>query len=347
MQPFQGFTVTDADTSQSLTLTVTVDTPSRGTFSTASLTASGFTQAGTGSFTFAGTASAAQAAIRQLVYTPAENLVAPGTVETVRFTVAALDASGASASDDSTTVRITSANDGPVISGISGAIDTTDRRTARPFPDVRVTDADRPDQTLTATVAIDPAKGSLNGTYDAATGVWRVTGTAAQVQAALRAIVFTPTENRVTPGTVETTMFTLQVSDGTVTAGDGLTSVRTLSVNDAPTASRTLSRAAATQGVPFSLTIPATAFSDVDGVDQLTATATLSNGNPLPAWLTFHTNTRTFSGTPANGDVGTLTIRLTVTDLAGAVHQFPAEDATPTAAAGADDLAQRRARRSA
>ena len=32
----------------------------------------------------------------------------------------------------------------------------------------------------------------------------------------------------------------------------------------------------------------------------------------------------------------------TLTDLAGTVHQFPAEDATPTAAAAADDLAKRR-----
>ena len=32
----------------------------------------------------------------------------------------------------------------------------------------------------------------------------------------------------------------------------------------------------------------------------------------------------------------------TLTDLAGTVHQFPAEDATPTAAAAVDELAQRR-----
>lgn len=32
----------------------------------------------------------------------------------------------------------------------------------------------------------------------------------------------------------------------------------------------------------------------------------------------------------------------TLTDLAGAVHQFPAEDAAPTAAAAVDELAQRR-----
>jgi len=38
----------------------------------------------------------------------------------------------------------------------------------------------------------------------------------------------------------------------------------------------------------------------------------------LPAWLTFDAATQTFSGTPENGDVGSLGIKLTATDLAGA-----------------------------
>ncbi|MBI0440500.1 putative Ig domain-containing protein, partial [Dickeya dianthicola] len=34
----------------------------------------------------------------------------------------------------------------------------------------------------------------------------------------------------------------------------------------------------------------------------------------LPGWLSFNPATRTFSGTPGNGDVGNLTIRVTATD---------------------------------
>ncbi|MBI0544199.1 hypothetical protein F7158_23000, partial [Dickeya dianthicola] len=38
----------------------------------------------------------------------------------------------------------------------------------------------------------------------------------------------------------------------------------------------------------------------------------------LPGWLSFNPATRTFSGTPGNGDVGNLTIRVTATDSGNA-----------------------------
>ena len=68
----------------------------------------------------------------------------------------------------------------------------------------------------------------------------------------------------------------------------------------------------------FSFTVPATSFTDVDVGDSLTLSATLADGSPLPAWLSFDPATRTFSGTPLNGDVGSLAIRVTATDTAGA-----------------------------
>ncbi|MCA9265697.1 MAG: putative Ig domain-containing protein, partial [Planctomycetales bacterium] len=54
-------------------------------------------------------------------------------------------------------------------------------------------------------------------------------------------------------------------------------------------------------------------FSDPNTGDQLT----LSVGT-LPAWLSFNATTRTLSGTPANGDVGTTSITVTATDSQGA-----------------------------
>jgi len=71
----------------------------------------------------------------------------------------------------------------------------------------------------------------------------------------------------------------------------------------------------ATEDVPFSYTLPEGLFSDPDAGDSLTLTATLANGDPLPSWLTF--DGTTFSGTPTEGDEGTLTITLTATDAAG------------------------------
>jgi hypothetical protein len=64
----------------------------------------------------------------------------------------------------------------------------------------------------------------------------------------------------------------------------------------------------------LSFVIPANSFTDTDVGDSLHYTATLADGSPLPAWLSFNAATRTFGGTPANGDVGTLSIRVTATD---------------------------------
>src|SRR5437867_1548385 len=51
-------------------------------------------------------------------------------------------------------------------------------------------------------------------------------------------------------------------------------------------------------------------FADVDVGDALTFTA-----SGLPGWLSFNAGTRTFSGTPANADVGTVSVTVTATDL--------------------------------
>ncbi|QDX96989.1 tandem-95 repeat protein [Pectobacterium carotovorum subsp. carotovorum] len=104
-----------------------------------------------------------------------------------------------------------------------------------------------------------------------------------------------------------------------ITANDGDTSVSTTfgltvtNVNDAPVVSGTLPPQSVTQDGGFSFTVPAGTFSDPDG-DTLTLSATLANGSPLPAWLSFNPATGTFSGTPGNADVGSLSIKLTAND---------------------------------
>ena len=88
--------------------------------------------------------------------------------------------------------------------------------------------------------------------------------------------------------------------------------------NDAPEVGTPLSDLRALEDSAFSFTLPAGSFRDVDIGDELAYTATLANGDPLPDWLSFDAQTGTFSGTPANGDVGSVSVRLTATDLAGA-----------------------------
>ncbi len=72
----------------------------------------------------------------------------------------------------------------------------------------------------------------------------------------------------------------------------------------------------AIKGELFTFTIPDSTFVDDDGNNTLTYTAELTNGNPLPAWLTFDTLAGTFTGTPEVTE--TLNIRVTATDTAAA-----------------------------
>ncbi|WP_409309200.1 putative Ig domain-containing protein, partial [Pectobacterium sp. B1J-3] len=104
-----------------------------------------------------------------------------------------------------------------------------------------------------------------------------------------------------------------------VTASDGDASVSTTfeltvtNVNDAPEVSGTIPAQSIAQGGSLNVTVPAGTFTDPDG-DTLTLSASQADGTALPGWLLFNPATGTFSGTPASGDVGSLTIKVTATD---------------------------------
>lgn len=60
-------------------------------------------------------------------------------------------------------------------------------------------------------------------------------------------------------------------------------------------------------------TFPANAFTDPNGT-ALAYTAGLSNGNALPAWITFNGATRTFNATPTLENLGTYLVQVTASD---------------------------------
>ena len=94
--------------------------------------------------------------------------------------------------------------------------------------------------------------------------------------------------------------------------------VQFVDTNDAPTVSALLSAQSTSEDDLFSYSIPADAFVDIDAGDTLTYTVSLSDGNPLPSWLSFNVTTRALSGTPTNSEVGNLSIKVMATDIAGA-----------------------------
>ncbi len=77
--------------------------------------------------------------------------------------------------------------------------------------------------------------------------------------------------------------------------------------NSEPTLETPLLDQNATEDSPFTFTVPAGTFVDTDPLDTLTYSAT-----GLPSWLTFDPETRTFNGTPLNGDVNTVGVTITV-----------------------------------
>ena len=89
-------------------------------------------------------------------------------------------------------------------------------------------------------------------------------------------------------------------------------------VNDAPVVVTPISDSSTAEDAAFSYDV-STSFADDDGIhgDSLTFSAVQSNGAPLPAWLTIDAATGVLSGTPANGDVGAITINVIATDDAG------------------------------
>jgi Ca2+-binding RTX toxin-like protein len=118
-------------------------------------------------------------------------------------------------------------------------------------------------------------------------------------------------------GDVGSIQIKLTATDG---AGASVSEVFQLTVentNDAPVVNAPIADIATAEDASFSFQAPANTFADVDAGDTLTLTATRADGSPLPAWLSFNGATRTFSGTPADGDVGAVQVKLTATDAAG------------------------------
>jgi hypothetical protein len=107
VQPFASFTFLDGNLDGVVTVTVVVDSTSSGSFTAASLLASGFVDQGGGVFTFTGTEAQALAALQQLVFVPAGGLVGTGQSQDVSFAILLTDGSTTNAFAQVLTVSCT------------------------------------------------------------------------------------------------------------------------------------------------------------------------------------------------------------------------------------------------
>lgn len=120
------------------------------------------------------------------------------------------------------------------------------------------------------------------------TGTFTSSGTVGSID-----VIVTATDST---GATGTDTFTIVATEGTLTVAN-------------PIANQT-----AGIHTPFTLSALGV-FADTDGNIPV-LTATLANGKPLPAWLTFtpSAGSGTFTGTPLDGDIGAVDVKLTATD---------------------------------
>jgi hypothetical protein len=158
--------------------------------------------------------------------------------------------------------------------------------------------------------------GNITASYNSSTGVLTLTSsgataTVAQWQSALQAVTYTNSSE--TPNT-STRTISFVVNDGTNNSNTATKDVSVTATNDNPLIANPIPDQNATEDLAFSFQFAVNTFSDADVGASLTYTAQLNGGGSLPVWLSFNAGTRTFSGTPTNADVGTITIDVTAND---------------------------------
>ncbi len=130
----------------------------------------------------------------------------------------------------------------------------------------------------------------------------------------------------------------LIVSDG---FGGELTDAFSIDIpNTAPILENQVPDQNAVPDSPFNFAFAPNTFFDVDG-DPLAYFAELSNGDPLPTWLTFIAVSRLFSGTPLITDRGSLNVRINANDSLGgevdATFRINVDNSSPTLASSLSD----------
>lgn len=95
--------------------------------------------------------------------------------------------------------------------------------------------------------------------------------------------------------------------------------------NTPPTLEHALADQTAAEDSVFSYSVPEDSFADADAADTLSYAAAWVDGagapvgsGALPGWLAFDAESRTFTGTPGNGEVGQIHVKVTATDSQGA-----------------------------
>ncbi|WP_367848130.1 cadherin domain-containing protein [Rhodoferax sp. WC2427] len=205
---------------------------------------------------------------------------------------------GAMADTQAIAVSVTNVNEAPVVTSAATA-NVPENSTA--VLTVTATDVDGPTLSYAINGGVDAALFSI----DASSG-------------ALRFVSAPDYESPQDAAANNVYQLIVSASDGVLSASQAIT-VHLTNANDVPTAAVPIADQIATENAAFQFQFVANTFADPDPADTLAYTAQLAGGGALPAWLGFDAATRTFSGTPAHADVGSLVIQVTASDGHGGV----------------------------
>jgi VCBS repeat-containing protein len=220
-------------------------------------------------------------------------------VGTVALMVIAADGAGAKASD-SFNLAVINTNDAPIAANDGFALlenATTVNLSAAVL--ANDSDPDIGDSRRISAVNTTGTLGTVNFDPISQSLVYAANGSAFDV---LRA------------GATATDTFGYIVSDAAGATAMAAVTMTIAGVNDAPVLNLQTANQSTTAGTPFSVTLAANTFADIDAGDTLSYGVQLADGAPLPSWLRFDAVTRTFSGTAASADVGSLALRVIATD---------------------------------
>ena len=145
-------------------------------------------------------------------------------------------------------------------------------------------------------------------------------------------LTFTITPNPGFIGPVELTYQVIDGQGGSVSAYQ-MFIVEPSSVNHAPTLIAPLINQAVQYDTLLSYDA-STSLNDIDLLDFLSFSATLADGNPLPAWLQIGETTGLLTGTPGLSNRGTYALNITATDSHGSSVSAPLTVATAAFNAG-------------
>ena len=226
------------------------------------------------------------------------------------FSFAAIDDDGLEDLSPATaTITVNPVNDAPTVVAPDAPI-LIDEDQSTAVTGLSVTDVDGGvllvHLNATSTLTLATTNG-LAGLVGNGTSSLTFTGTAAAINAALNGMLYSPTQDHSGQGSIS-----YSFDDGTAAPVTGVVDVTITAINDAPVLASAIADQAIVEDTPWVFQVPAGAFTDVDSV--LTFSATLANNAPLPLWLSFDAQTRTFSGTPPQDFNGQLDLKVAASD---------------------------------